>query len=54
VIATPHVAFRSAEAVVELRTWVARQIADVLAGRRPEFVVNPEVFDGISGKTGRS
>lgn len=53
VIATPHVGFRSAEAVVELRTRAARQIADVLAGRRPEFVVNPEVFDGMSGKTGR-
>lgn len=44
VVATPHVAFRSAEAVVELRTRAARQIADVLSGRVPEQVVNPEVF----------
>jgi D-3-phosphoglycerate dehydrogenase / 2-oxoglutarate reductase len=44
VIATPHVAFRSAEGVTELRTRAARQIADVLTGRVPEHVVNPEVF----------
>jgi D-3-phosphoglycerate dehydrogenase len=46
VIATPHVAFRSAEAVVELRTRASRQIADALSGRVPEHVVNPEVFRG--------
>ncbi len=44
VIAMPHVAFRSAEALIELRTRAAQQIADVLAGRVPEHVVNPEVF----------
>jgi len=45
VLATPHVAFRSAEAVMELRTRAARQIADALEGRRPEHVVNPEVYE---------
>jgi len=45
VIATPHVAFRSAEAVVELRTRAARQIATALVGGVPEHVVNPEVFE---------
>lgn len=45
VIATPHVAFRSAEAVIELRTRAARQIADMLTGHRPEHVVNPQVFE---------
>lgn len=45
VIATPHVAFRSEESVIELRTRAARQIRDALAGLRPEHVVNPGVFD---------
>ncbi len=44
VIATPHAAFVSHESLVELRTRVARQIVDVLSGRRPENVVNPEVY----------
>ncbi|MGC1274156.1 MAG: C-terminal binding protein, partial [Planctomycetaceae bacterium] len=44
VIATPHVAFRSEESVIELRTRAARQIRDALTGRRPEHVVNPDVF----------
>jgi D-3-phosphoglycerate dehydrogenase len=43
VIATPHAAFLSRESVEELRTRTARQIADVLDGRLPECVVNPEV-----------
>lgn len=44
VITTPHVAFRSAEALVELRTRAARQIATALTGGVPEHVVNPESF----------
>jgi D-3-phosphoglycerate dehydrogenase len=44
VIVTPHAAFVSHESLVELRTRVAHQIVDVLAGRRPEGVVNPEVY----------
>jgi D-3-phosphoglycerate dehydrogenase len=44
VLATPHVAFRSEESLVELRTRAARQIADALEGKRPEHVVNPEVY----------
>ena len=42
VIATPHAAFLSQESVEELRLRTARQVADVLAGRMPEHVVNPE------------
>ena len=42
VIATPHAAFLSQESVEELRRRTARQVADVLAGRMPEHVVNPE------------
>jgi D-3-phosphoglycerate dehydrogenase len=44
VIVTPHAGFVSVESLIELRTRVARQIADVLAGRRPECVVNPEIY----------
>jgi D-3-phosphoglycerate dehydrogenase len=43
-IATPHAGFYSVDSVIELRQRAARQIADILAGRRPEYVVNPEVF----------
>ncbi|MBS0267085.1 MAG: C-terminal binding protein [Planctomycetes bacterium] len=44
VIVTPHAAFVSIESLIELRTRVARQIADRLSGRRPENVVNPQVL----------
>lgn len=40
VIVTPHAAFVSAEALIDLRTRVAGQIADALAGRIPSNVVN--------------
>jgi D-3-phosphoglycerate dehydrogenase len=45
VIVTPHAAFVSEESLIELRTRVARQIVESLAGRRPPHVVNPEVYD---------
>jgi D-3-phosphoglycerate dehydrogenase len=45
VIVTPHASFVSQESLIELRTRVACQVRDVLAGRRPENVVNPVVFD---------
>lgn len=44
VIVTPHCAFASRESLIELRRRAARQVADRLAGRRPEHVVNPEVL----------
>lgn len=44
VIVTPHAAFFSAESVEELRTRAASQIAEALQGRRPEHVVNPQVY----------
>ena len=44
VIVTPHAAFVSEESLIELRTRVARQIADLFQGRRPESIVNPEIF----------
>jgi D-3-phosphoglycerate dehydrogenase len=44
-ITTPHVAFYSEESVLELEIKAARNVAAVLGGRRPEFVVNPEVLN---------
>jgi D-3-phosphoglycerate dehydrogenase / 2-oxoglutarate reductase len=44
VIVTPHAAFYSSESVDELRRRASRQVGERLAGRRPENVVNPEVF----------
>ena len=43
-IATPHVAFYSEEALRDLQTQAAEQVAAVLSGRRPPFVVNPQVL----------
>jgi D-3-phosphoglycerate dehydrogenase len=48
VIVTPHAAFVSRESVIELRERVARQILDVLEGRCPEHVVNPDVLGGTA------
>src|SRR5438270_10901278 len=45
VIVTPHTAFVSSESLANLRGRAARQVADVLAGRRPENVINTSVFD---------
>lgn len=45
VIVTPHAAFVSAESLANLRERTACQVADLLMGRRPENVVNPEVLD---------
>jgi D-3-phosphoglycerate dehydrogenase / 2-oxoglutarate reductase len=43
-VLTPHVAFYSEESMVELRRRATRNVVAVLAGERPESVVNPEVF----------
>jgi D-3-phosphoglycerate dehydrogenase len=44
VLITPHAAFSSRQAVAELRTRVAHQVAAVFRGEIPENVVNPEVL----------
>ncbi|HEX4129751.1 MAG TPA: C-terminal binding protein [Pirellulales bacterium] len=44
VIVTPHAAFVSQESLENLRSRVARQVVDRLAGRVPENVVNPQVL----------
>jgi D-3-phosphoglycerate dehydrogenase len=46
VVATPHTAFYSEESIADLARLAARNVADVLAGRRPGAIVNPEVLDG--------
>lgn len=45
-IATPHVAFYSAESILELQTRAAENVAAVIEGRRPASVVSPEVLGG--------
>ena len=45
VIATPHAAFNSEESIEDLRTTAASQMRDLLSGRIPNFVVNPQVLD---------
>ena len=45
VVATPHTAFYSEESIADLARLAARNVADVLAGRRPGAIVNPEVLD---------
>lgn len=44
VIATPHTAFYSEESVRELQRLAAQNVADILSGKRPADVVNPEVL----------
>jgi D-3-phosphoglycerate dehydrogenase len=44
-LTTPHVAFYSEESVVELEIKAAQNVADLLSGRRPGPVINPQVFD---------
>jgi D-3-phosphoglycerate dehydrogenase len=44
VVLTPHSAGLTLESAVRMATDAAQAIVDVLEGRRPEGVVNPEVF----------
>ncbi len=46
VIVTPHTAFCSPEAILDLRQQVAQQTANFLQGVTPPNVVNPEVLAG--------
>lgn len=45
VLVTPHVAFYSEESLIELADQAARNVADVLAGRRATNTVNPQVYE---------
>ena len=42
---TPHLGASTAEAQTRAGAIVVEQVVQVLAGRRPEFVVNPKVYD---------
>ena len=44
IILSPHSAALTQECVIRMATGAAEGIVDVLSGRRPQFVVNPEVF----------
>lgn len=45
VIVTPHAAFYSEAAIAELENKAAHNVAEVLSGRVPKTVVNPEVLE---------
>ena len=45
VIVTPHAAFYSEAAIAELETKAAQNVAEVLSGRLPEALVNPDVLN---------
>ena len=44
VLVTPHVAYLSQQSVLELEVRTAQATADVLQGRMPQFLVNPQVL----------
>lgn len=44
-IITPHVAYYSEESLLDLGRLAAENVAAVLAGRRPPWIVNPSVLD---------
>ena len=48
VVLTPHVASNSREALHNVRVRGAEAIVEVLSGNRPQFPVNPEVFNASS------
>jgi D-3-phosphoglycerate dehydrogenase len=45
VVTTPHAAFYSEEALLDLRTKGAKNVAKILSGRRPAAVANPQVLE---------
>ncbi len=44
VILTPHTAFYSEEALLDLQTKAAQDVARVLSGERPKYPINPQVL----------
>jgi len=45
ILLSPHSAALTQECVIRMATGAAEGVVDVLTGKRPEFVVNPEVFN---------
>lgn len=48
VILTPHIAWYSEESEIELKQKAARGVADVLRGKKPDYIVNKNVLDRIA------
>ncbi len=44
IILSPHSAALTQECVIRMATGAAEGVVDVLSGRRPQFIVNPDVF----------
>ena len=44
IVITPHAAFNSVESLIDLRRIAAKQMAQILAGETPDFIVNPQVL----------
>lgn len=44
VIVTPHTAFVSEQAIRQLRTEAMQNVVEVLSGRRPHNVLNPQIY----------
>ena len=44
VILSPHVGWYSEESQIDLQTKAAQGVADVLIGKKPQYLVNPEVW----------
>jgi phosphoglycerate dehydrogenase-like enzyme len=49
VIVTPHVAWYSEDAVQDLQRLAAEQARRILAGERPQWMVNAQVWSSLSG-----
>jgi D-3-phosphoglycerate dehydrogenase len=45
VIVTPHSCAMTAESLYNMGTMVAQGVVDVLEGRRPQYLVNPEIWE---------
>lgn len=53
VVLTPHVAALTEESSEKMSTGAARQILQLIAGERPEYLVNPEVWDSYPYRQAR-
>ena len=54
VIVTPHIASSTPEGRKRIFGDALRQVSQVLSGRRPDHIVNPEVWPDISRRVGRT
>ncbi len=49
VIVTPHFCAMTEESLRNMATMVAQGVVDVLQGKRPQYLVNPEIWDARRG-----